>query len=390
MFREMGKTAFLLGRRALKKPFFVLLLFLFPLGAWLFHTAQSRPDEGIAVALFTDGDAWNGRVAQRLAQSESAFGFYLCGSEEALMEDVAAGRAECGYVFSAGLHEALAENGGRRSVRLIVSPSSTAAAVSMETVFAAIYREYGGELLERYVEEGEAFAPARETEEPGTGAGAPARETEDPGTGAGAPARGTEDPGAEAGAAGGPDSIREETRRLYETYLSDGSTFSFEYRTVSGGILETGRAAAVFPVRGVGGVFIFVMGLAASVLAAEDEKRGLFAAVTAGRKRGMQALQIAAFVFLSCLSVGAGLAVSGSFAGFFREAAALAIYGAAVAAFASLLLFLLRRSGILAALIPFFITGSLVVCPVFADLSSFVPGLAGLRPFFLPWYYLLL
>ena len=104
----------------------------------------------------------------------------------------------------------------------------------------------------------------------------------------------------------------------------------------------------------------------------------------------MQALQIAAFVFLSCLSVGAGLAVSGSFAGFFREAAALAIYGAAVAAFASLLLFLLRRSGILAALIPFFITGSLVVCPVFADLSSFVPGLAGLRPFFLPWYYLLL
>ena len=376
MFREMGKTAFLLGRRALKKPFFVLLLFLFPLGAWLFHTAQSRPDEGIAVALFTDGDAWNGRVAQRLAQSESAFGFYLCGSEEALMEDVAAGRAECGYVFSAGLHEALAENGGRRSVRLIVSPSSTAAAVSMETVFAAIYREYGGELLERYVEEGEAFAPARETEEPGTGAGAPARETEEP--------------GAEAGAAGGPDSIREETRRLYETYLSDGSTFSFEYRTVSGGILETGRAAAVFPVRGVGGVFIFVMGLAASVLAAEDEKRGLFAAVTAGRKRGMQALQIAAFVFLSCLSVGAGLAVSGSFAGFFREAAALAIYGAAVAAFASLLLFLLRRSGILAALIPFFITGSLVVCPVFADLSSFVPGLAGLRPFFLPWYYLLL
>ena len=362
MFREMGKTAFLLSRRTLKKPFFVLLLFLFPLGAWLFHTAQSRPDEGIAVALFTDGDAWNGRVAQRLAQSESAFGFYLCGSEEALMEDVAAGRAECGYVFSAGLHEALAENGGRRSVRLIVSPSSTAAAVSMETVFAAIYREYGGELLERYVEEGEAFAPARETEEPGT----------------------------EAGAAGGPDSIREETRRLYETYLSDGSTFSFEYRTVSGGILETGRAAAVFPVRGVGGVFIFVMGLAASVLAAEDEKRGLFAAVTAGRKRGMQALQIAAFVFLSCLSVGAGLAVSGSFAGFFREAAALAIYGAAVAAFASLLLFLLRRSGILAALIPFFITGSLVVCPVFADLSSFVPGLAGLRPFFLPWYYLLL
>ena len=146
----------------------------------------------------------------------------------------------------------------------------------------------------------------------------------------------------------------------------------------------------MFPVRGVGGVFIFVMGLAASVLAAEDEKRGLFAAVTAGKKRGMQALQIAAFVFLSCLSVGAGLAVSGSFAGFFREAAALAIYGAAVAAFASLLLFLLRRSGILAALIPFFITGSLVVCPVFADLSSFVPGLAGLRPFFLPWYYLLL
>ena len=45
---------------------------------------------------------------------------------------------------------------------------------------------------------------------------------------------------------------------------------------------------------------------------------------------------------------------------------------------------------VISGLIPFFILGSLTVCPIFADLSVFVPVLTVLRRFFLPWYYLIL
>ena len=39
--------------------------------------------------------------------------------------------------------------------------------------------------------------------------------------------------------------------------------------------------------------------------------------------------------------------------------------------------------------IPFFILGSLIACPVFLDISVFVPELGWLKWMFLPWYYLM-
>lgn len=350
---KMGTWFWLSCKRQLKKPFFFLLLFLLPVGMWLFHRAESEDSGKISIALFTDGDEWNQKVAETLMEEEHSFEFYLCETREKLMDDVAAGRAECGYSFSAGLRSLLESGDYKRSIRVTVSPSTVAAALSTETVFAGLFRVYGRELLEQYAMEGAAFETARDEEA---------------------------DPGA----------VWTEVEALYERYLADGSTFAFRYETVGGGTVRQDSAAVSFPVRGIGAVFIFVMGLSAAVTAGEDEARGLFAAMASPKKRAAQAVQLSSSVFLACVSVFFSLPASGTFRGAGKEAAALAVYAVLNVLFSGIILRLVRNPLVISGLIPFFILGSLTVCPIFADLSVFVPVLTVLRRFFLPWYYLIL
>ena len=342
---------FLSCKRAVKKPFILLFLLLLPLGTGAFRQAEQADDGKIAVALFTGGSEFNDAAADVLMGGEYALDFYRAESPESLRADVAAGRAECGYIFPDDLRERLENGDYKRCIRLVVSPATVTAGISSEAVFAGLFRLYGRELLEKYVRSGAAFGTLRNVS--------------------------------------GADQLWQELEPVYERYLSDGSTFSFEYETVNGGILKENAVMAVFPARGMGAVLIFVMGLAAAVMAGEDEKRGLFAAVGDRRRRLLQLAEIAAFVFLGSVSAGIALMLSGSCRGAAAELAILAVYGCMTVVFSFLLLTAVRNPLAVAGTIPFFILGSLAVCPVFADLSIFVPALKIVRYFFLPWYYLM-
>lgn len=343
-------------KRQLKKAFFLLLLLSLPVGMWMFHRAEQESPGKIAIALFTDGDEWNQKIAETLTEGEYSFDFYQCETLKELQDDVASKKAECGYSFPAGFRELLRDGKYKRSVRLYVSPATVADKLSSEVVFAGLFDIFGRELLEEYTRTGTAFETAR----------------------------------AEGHLDMEQALIWEELEPLYDRYLENGSTFAFEYRTDGEGVIEENTVTAVFPVRGICAVFIFVMGLAAAVTAGEDETRGLYTSMTAARKRGCMLVQLAAPVFLSCLSAYACLAFSGSLRTAGREIISLLAYGILVLLFSYLLLIIVRSPLIIAGLIPFFILGSLVVCPVFADLSVFVPVLGVLRRFFLPFYYLIM
>lgn len=345
---------FLSCKRQLKKPFFLILLLILPAGGWMFHRAEEESPVKIAIALFTDGDEWNEGVAKTLEKGEYSFEFYRCETLKELEIDVVTGQAECGYYFPEDFRKLLREGKYKRSIRLYVSPSTVADKLSSEVVFSGMFKVFGRELLKEYTQTGEPFEAVR----------------------------------AEKGAGLDMEAVWAELEPLYNEYLENGSTFAFEYETAGKGLMKKDSVTAVFPVRGIGAVFIFVMGLAAAVTVGEDEARGLFTSLTAGRKKAYMAAQLAAPILLSCLSVSLCLQLSGSFRGAEREWAALLLYGLMTLAFSGALLVALKSPLVIAGLIPFFILGSLIVCPVFADLSSFVPELEALRKFFLPYYYL--
>ncbi len=63
-------------------------------------------------------------------------------------------------------------------------------------------------------------------------------------------------------------------------------------------------------------------------------------------------------------------------------------YGTAVAAFSCLLKLAARRGEVIVGLTPFFLLGSLALCPVFIDAGRWIPELEAAGKLFLPWHYL--
>lgn len=343
-------------RRALYRPVFLLFLLLFPLGMGVLHQVEKRSSGRIAVALRPGTDAWNQALAERLESEESSsFFFYPCGTEEEAKKAVMTGRAECAYLFPEGLKERLDEGHYTRAVRVLVSPSTVAERIISEKIFSELFEVYGRELLADYGKNGAAFQTVM----------ARCQTTE----------------------------AREKAcgvlMKLYEKYRSNGSTFTFDYQTLQGGTaLQTGAMKVVFPVRGLTAVFLFIMGLAAAVMAGEDAERGLYAAVRSRERWLLQTAEIAAFVFLASISAYAALLASGNGAEPLLEAGKLLFYLVFVTMYAFGCLAVCRKPGFLAALIPVFILACLLLCPIFFDASVFLPGAAGMRKLLPPWWYL--
>lgn len=345
-------------KRITKYPLFLLLFLLLPLGAFFFRQAEQEDTGKIPIALSVEESEWNLSVAEVLLQEDSGFDFYLCESVEELKEDVAAGRAECGFSLPADLKERLDSGDYKRAIRVICSPAAVVDGIASETVFAGLFQVYGRDLLEEYVKYGEAFEPARLQLE----------QTE------------LEECAEEL--------LWQQVELLYEKALSDGSTFAFAYETMDGDVLKEETIKAVFPVKGVGAVLLFIMGLAAAVLTAEDEQRGFYRGMTRKKRHAFQLISIFAVVLLFSVSVLSSVFISGEARTAGQEIMNMVLYCGMITIFSFVLFSFFPNPLLLSSLIPFFLLGCLVVCPVFADLSPFVPALSVIRKFFLPWYYL--
>lgn len=344
-------------KRQLKRPLFVVFLLAVP-AVMVFLSRLEQADSGrIAVAVYAEDETLAPEVIGLLESAEGVFEFYTAPSAEAVKEDVAARRAECGYIFGEDLKGKLDSGNYRRCITVISAPSTVLAELSMEVVYARLIEVYGRELLKTYSEEGEGLSFLPEEER------------------------------------------WEALEPLYEKYASNGSTFSFEYVTAEeafgedapGGAADRAENAgglAGFPVRGAGAVCMFIMGLFSAAWLVKDEESGLFAAVSGNRRSFCRAVSAGAPVFLLGLSVLAAVFFSGGGENLLKEAALMAAYAVLVAAFSMALERLLGRAEILLGLLPFLAIASLVVCPVFADLSYFVPAFRLLRLLFVPYYYL--
>lgn len=302
-------------------------------------------------------------VTGRPEEDGSILTFYLCGSEQQVKDEVAARRAECGYVIGQDLREKLDQKKYKRSIRVYSAPSTVAAGLSTEVVFAALMELYDKELFVEYVENGGVFEG---------------------------------------------QSLAGQAASLYETWLNSGTTFHFtaetlgpetmasEPETMASGsdimVSEPDDSSkgqdALFPVRGIVAVYVFVIGLYAAVMSQTDEARGLFLPVPYNCRTACRVSSMAAPVFLAAVSGMGALVSGGVMTGLWRELSAMLLYVAAVIAFAWLLRTAVKSPGAICCLIPFFLMGSLLFCPVVIDIGRYVPGLLPVQKLFLPWYYL--
>ncbi len=336
------------------------------------------------------------------ARGEEAgmFRFELCDSEDQVKEEVASRRAECGYVIAADLEEKLDAKKYKRCIRVYSAPSTVTAQLSTEVVFSMLMARYDKELFQDYVADGEAFRPLADQ--------------------------------------AGRERLRQESGALYDAWMEQGGTFRFVYetaengdrpdtaRTGSGQAQEAGQggnvsapepvpgirsahtAPSLFPVRGIVAVYVFVAGLYSAAVSLADERKGLFLALPASRRIPCQLAAMAAPASMAALSGLAALASGGSLGTghpgqgaaaawpgplgqpgqLLGEIAVMALYAAAVVLFSWALRMVCRREAVVCCLIPFFLTGSLLFCPVIVDIGRYIPAMNHVGRLFLPWYYL--
>lgn len=345
-------------KRHLRRRAFLALLCLLPLAALALARLGGEEEREIWIAVCVTEpeteeekgeESLGERLMEELTRSSSPggmFRFYRCEKEEQLREEVASRRAECGYVISGDLERRLAQGNYRRAITVYSAPSTVAAGISQETVFAALAQLYDRTLFLDYVERGAAFE--------------------------------------------GLALSAEEAEETYERWRENGSTFRFEYVYEEGGAGETGSSSAppVIRIRGLMAVLVFVSGLYGAVLLGEDEQRGLFLPLNPQERRLCALSCLAAPVVLSLLSGLLALAAGGELAGSAAETGRLLAYGMAVVLFSWLMKNITRTPRTLCCVIPFLVVGSLVFSPVFLDVGRFSQTAAKMGYLFLPWYYL--
>ena len=351
-------------KRYVKKFSFLLILLILPIAVRGIKTAEESGPTEVRIAVFAEGMEdtvpevmpLEQKLARRLAagapgDNEEMIKFYLCGSEQQVKDEVASKRAECGYVIDRNLQDKLEKKNFKRSIRVYSAPSTVTAGLSSEVVFAALMELYDKTLFIEYAGNSEIFDEAAPV-------GSPEREA-----------------------------IAEHAGELYDTWLRNGSTFRFVSGTA--GMERPGEDAdSVFPVRGIAAVYIFVIGLYAAAMNLADEKKGLFLAVPYNTRTACRISSMAAPVFLAAVSGLAAIWSGGAMTGGIKELAVMAFYVMVVSAFSWLLRILVKSTEVICCLIPFFLIGSLLFCPVILDAGRYLPAVKYVQKFFLPWYYL--
>lgn len=215
-------------KRLMKQPVFVIILLVFPAictVAGQMAGARRQP-VNIAVYIEGSGSGFNEAVMEKLLSDDGILHFYICDSEDELRRDVAAMRAECGYIMQADLETRMRLGENKKLVKTIVSPATVSARLVDEVVFSYIFEAYSPEIVVDYLTESDQVDP-------------------------------------------GPALTAVERR------MSDGSTFHFEFNRDAGNTYES-RNIFGGMVEGLFAAYIFICGILGTYDSIKDKKRGVY------------------------------------------------------------------------------------------------------------------
>lgn len=328
-------------KRTLKKPFSILLLCLFPLITFLFLNFGSQ-ETGLYVAVHADaGDGFSQKLVSKLADRNGIYHFYQVDSKELLYQDVASGYAECGYVFPDELLDNLDAGRKKNLVDVVVSTSTTMSKITNEIVYSELFEEYSLCILEDYLTESGTLEGITDSE----------------------------------------------IESLYRKYLSNGSTFAFDftgayqdYHAIRNGMTE-------HTVTGMIGILILLGGFSGLFQYADDNKQKIYASIPASSKRLLALTQIACPLLLFLLAGGLCLVQIGSFTDTGSILRYLC-YGLLVLLVCILLYPFLRFRMILLVILPLYLIGCMIFTPMFIDITLYLPKLAWISRLFITYYLL--
>ena len=360
---------FLLGKRLLKQPAFLVLLLAIPLLGYGGNRIEQEENGTVLVAVCIEDGTWQERLTDLLMTENEVvkeskedekrqntteiLQIVLYETPQQVEHTVLRGKADCGFVIPAQIEEAVLTGNWNGVVDCYETQASSFGAIAREKIAGALFQLYAEEKYTDYIEE-----------------------------------------------TVGKDAV-DFAQAAYETHRLDGSTFSFRYERTGKVENENGNEKAgagereteikgrtgtgngtgtVFPLRGILATLIFLSALCGMLEYEKDKKEKRFVRLVPGYVNFVADVWIPT-VFTSgmavlCLGIG--------------EIGRLLVFQFILILYCSIIRMVLRRREMVAVAIPILITGSLVCSPVFIRLASYVSLFAILEKLFPTTYYLLL
>ncbi|MCH5267695.1 MAG: hypothetical protein J1E62_05050 [Lachnospiraceae bacterium] len=350
--KVLATWSMMIWKRLWKKPLFVFSLILIPLPVWGLQLTFSSKDAIMKVALYCDNfdpaksdNRLECEIMKRLLSYHTgAVTFYACDSPEDLERDVERNTATCGYVFPENMSQLLEKHIINRTPVIIGyrHHSEFTSRLVDEFVYSELYSDYSFSLLKQHIS-------------------------------------------AQTGSAD-----EEKLHFLYDKYRTEYTFMEYEYidGTKNKVLSDDNTNYTLLPLRGMVATLILLSGLVGSLFWCVDKERHVFTWLKKGSHR----------IKLLYLTIPAGLGgILGIYAitstGFATslpvEIASMFCYILAVVGFCDILSTLIPGPNAYPAILPIATVGSVLLCPVFADLTSFIPAIRPLRWFTPVSHYLL-
>ena len=359
---------YLMMKRMIKKPAYLLLLLALPiLSAAMMRLEQSGDDSaGVTVGILfekegqteipQDDKEWNQKFFTFLSEQDSVIQFRLYEKSASLLRDIEKGELDCGVVVPVEIRERIMTDLWQGSITVYKTSSTSVTEIVKERIASAVFTFYSEESYVNYVENSNIFQETVEANSDRT------------------------------------EEIREFAVKAYETHLTDGSTFAFQYHGESydNNTEEqvTDTANPGFRLKGVLAVCIFLSGLCGLLTDWNDRRERRF--VRMAPEWVTTAVNIwVPTIYTSVISL-LSLLLAGQITGIGKELCHLVFYQFLIVVYCSIIRVIIRKQEQLAAAIPILTLASIVCCPVWIRLAVYLPVFHVLEKLFPVTYYLMM
>lgn len=331
-------------KRLLHKPLIIFTILLIPLSVLFLRNCHTEKDAVLRVALYSENPTNTELLEQMTSLSNSSIYFYRCDSKNELINDVKRRKANCGYIIPENLDERIRSYIETRKPFLTVvrDRKDTTTKIVDEIILSKNFRAVAFQILENFLRK---------------------------------------HPGSEA--------ETEKITEIFDSHCSNELLFQFQYLNGEENTIMQSKDTGILmlPLRGILTALMLLTCMSGYLLYFDDNRQGITQQMTQKQKRlaalystAIPGLAAGIFALISIKIAG----ISGSLT---REIPALLCYLFACVGLTQLTGRLCRQLGIYLASLPVIFLLSLLLPPVFIDISQTFPP-AGMLGKLLPatWY----
>ena len=332
MLKTLLIRYFLLCKRLLKRPSFILILLLVPAFS-LITNLTATEDTGfvrIAVSCEDRSDDISASLIDELKGSTNFLLLKEYDSPESAIDAVKSGRVDTAWVFPSNMSEKIsAFVNGRKAclAKIYVTEDTMLTKASREKLFGALYSDISYEIYKKYVYD----------------LGLPADTVTD-----------------------------ERLAESYEILSTDNGIISFEYLDSAATDLDKYNYTTA-PMRGLLVTVMLICGMAATLFFLDDEKRRTFANMTSGLRFLTFYGNNLAAVSISAVFVYVAVILSGNYVDPITESVSMLLLIFMTTGFSVLCGCAVKSGAKIGILIPTLIVLSLALCPIFFSFTIFEP-----------------